>query len=665
MESWCLKSISEMAIVINRTLRGGGLLAVAIGALLAVQPCKAQEFSEVYTRLKEKYPEEQAVFWKYYQDVDISLQADSLLVKTKNYKEMVHLGEKSSIYAKDAVYASYFHQVSNIQAATLLPNKKKFTRLKVTDFKETFDKNSQVFYDDTKLISFMYPAIAPGVHTVREYDEILKDARFISSFFFSNYVPMVHGRFTLTLDQGIEVDLKLQHDPEGRVKVSKEKVGSRVRWVYEITEGEKYKTESSSPNIKYYTPHLNVIVRSYTTSKGAVKGVLSSADDLYAWYRTFIRGLEHHQDDKVKALVTELVQGARSEEEKVRRIFYWVQENIKYIAFEDGMRGLIPHSGAYVYEKRFGDCKDMASILVNMVQHAGIKGYFTWIGTRDIPYDYSVMPSPLVDNHMIATYISNGRPYFLDATAQYSPFELPSSMIQGKEALMAISDTEHRIVRVPEVPKEMNLDADTSYFRLEQGLIKGEGHLSLSGYSKVFNAYRLNKTSEKDVKDYLTRRLGRGSNKFYLEQYQLADVQNLDKPTRINYAFSIADYYRELGNEIYLNMHLDKTFYKDFIDKDRTLALERDYKKTIRSVSVLEIPKGYSLEHLPADDAYSNDIFGYTIHYRPEKGKIVLYKEFYVNHLLLQPEGFAQWNEAIKKLSEAYSETIVLKRKGV
>ena len=42
-----------------------------------------------------------------------------------------------------------------------------------------------------------------------------------------------------------------------------------------------------------------------------------------------------------------------------------------------------------------------------------------------------------------------------------------------------------------------------------------------------------------------------------------------------------------------------------------------------------------------------------------------MYKEFYVNYLLLQPQNFGQWNEAIKKLSEAYSETIILKRTDV
>ena len=629
------------------------------------QVCLGQAFSDTYTTLKSKFPEEQAVYNKYYEDVDISIVDDSLVVKSRHYKEMVHMGSMSHIYARENIYSSLFYQVGDIQASTLIPHKRRYKKLKVTEMKETFDKNSQVFYDDTRVITFMYPAIEPGVHTVLEYEETIKDPRFAGSFFFSNNARIVHGRYTLTMDEGVEVALKLLHDNDKRVKISKEKVGSRIKYVYEIFDSERIKSESNTPGIKYYTTHLNLIIRSFTNSKGAQIKVLDSPDDLFAWYRTFIEGLRHYPGENVKSVVEELVKGTDSEQEKVKRIFYWVQENIKYIAFEDGMRGLIPHNGAYVCEKRFGDCKDMASILVNMMQQAGIEAYFTWIGTRDIPYDYSEMPSPLVDNHMIATYINGGQYYFLDATAQYSPFEFPSSMIQGKQALVALNEQEYQIVRVPEVPKEKTVVFDSSFFRLEKGMVKGAGQSSISGFAKVFNAYRLNRRDEKETQKYLSKLLSRGSNKFFLGSYQIENLQDLDKPLGIGYTFSVSDYYREIGDEIYFNLNMDKPFHGDFIDKERTLPIENEFKYTNRQVSVVEIPDGYQLQYLPKNDSFSNEVFGYSIKYRPEKGKITLEKELFVNYLLLQPQEFACWNEGIKKLGEAYSETIILEKKGV
>ena len=654
-----------MILYINMKMIKIILLWLVVGSVLYIQPCMGQQFSDIYLALKSKYPEEQAVYYKYFEDVDIALVKDSLVVKSKNYQEMVHLGTKSSYFARDQVYSSLFYKIDKIEAYSLIPNKKKFKKIKVTEYKETFDKNSSIFYDDSKYITFFYPAIEAGTHTVLEFDETITDARFVGSFLFSRHIPIVHGKYTLTVDSGVEVNLKLLHDTGNKVKISKENVGARIRYTYEVFDSEKIKSESRSPSVRYYTPHLNLIVRSYQDSKKNKRNVLSSSNDLYAWYRTFIKDLQQHENENVKAMVEGLVKNATSEEEKVRNIFYWVQNNIKYIAFEDGMRGLIPHNGAYVCEKRFGDCKDMASILVNMMHHAGIDAHFTWIGTRDIPYNYTDIPTPLVDNHMIATYKGKDTYYFLDATAQYSPFELPSSMIQGKEALIALNEKEHKIIKVPEIGRDINVINDTSYYRLEKGIVKGKGHTTLSGYHKVFSTYRLQRTNEKEVKEYLTSYLGRGSNKFFLDQYKVQNLQNLDKPTRIEYDFSVADYYREIGNEIYFNMNMDKTFQGELIDKDRKLPMENEFKCTNRIVSVLEIPAQYKLEHLPKNESYSNDIFGFTIQYKPEKGRIVMYKEWYVNYLLLQPQNFVQWNEAIKKLSEAYSETIILKRTDV
>jgi hypothetical protein len=307
----------------------------------------------------------------------------------------------------------------------------------------------------------------------------------------------------------------------------------------------------------------------------------------------------------------------------------------------------------------------MASILVNMMHHAGIKAYFTWIGTRDIPYSYSVTPSPLVDNHMIATYMNGDKTYFLDATAQYSPFEFPSSMIQGKEALVALSDTTYRIIKVPEIVRGKNALIDTSFFKIDNGVVTGSGKVSLSGFVKVINTYRLTTTSEKDKKDYLNYMLGRGSNKFSLEKYTIQNLQDLDKPIQIDYSFKVPDYYRNIGGEIYFNMNLDKTYNGDIIDKTRKLPMENEFKYSHHSVSVLEIPANYQLEHLPENDSFSNEVFGYSIKYRPEKDKIIMEKEFFVDYLLLEQQDFEKWNEVVKKLSEAYSESIILKNKEV
>lgn len=59
----------------------------------------------------------------------------------------------------------------------------------------------------------------------------------------------------------------------------------------------------------------------------------------------------------------------------------------------------------------------MTSILVVMLNTAGVPAYYTWIGTRSLPYAYSEIPLPIVANHMIcAIQLKKDEFIFLDGT---------------------------------------------------------------------------------------------------------------------------------------------------------------------------------------------------------------------------------------------------------
>jgi hypothetical protein len=307
----------------------------------------------------------------------------------------------------------------------------------------------------------------------------------------------------------------------------------------------------------------------------------------------------------------------------------------------------------------------MANLIVNMLQLANVKAYHTWIGTRDLPYRYTEVPTPLVDNHMIATYISaDGKYYFLDATSDYTPFGLPSSMIQGKEALIGIDANRYEVKTVPVIDKEKNLITDSIIVRVENNQLTGKGKTALSGYAKVFGGYELDRAEQDDVKKSVTRLIGKGSNKFFLDDYQVAGVEQRDRPTRVSYTFRVADYFQKIGDEIYVNLNMNKDFYNTYIDVAvRKSPKENEYQYIECDYVEMEIPQGYVIDYLPPDVKHDGALLGYEMTYKTLPGKVTLNKKMYVNYLLMQPAEFPQWNDAVKKVSEAYRESIILKKK--
>jgi transglutaminase-like putative cysteine protease len=617
-----------------------------------------------FESLVARYPDQASVYLERSETLNISISGDSLRASSDIYEESVMLKDMAEFYSSKKIYGSHFVGVENIRAKTLVPDKKRFNEIEVTEIKKNHDSGDGIFYDDSYYYSFDFPALRAGCRTQLSFREVVTDVRFISGYFFSSYQPVAKSVYTVKTSKGIDLFYKVVNDPGGTVKFEKSEKDGQVVYKWTSLEPVPITGEDHSPPARYYAPHVVCYVTGYRTKSGE-HALLRSLDDLHRWYYTFLTKLDVPVSPELAAVVSELKLKNKEELAIVRDIYYWVQDNIKYIAFEQGMRGLIPHDGNYVFEKRYGDCKDMASIIIAMLRQAGIPAYYTWLGTRDIPYRYSEYPSPVVDNHMIATYISpEGRYYFLDATDNYLPFGSPSSMIQGKEALIVFDNARYEVKMVPEVPMEMNQMTDSLWINIAGNNIAGRGACDLSGFSKASGAYRFDRVDKEDIKNYVVRLVGKGNNKFLIDKYHVSHLENKDRPTVVSYEFRLPDYFQKVGNELYLNLNLNKELFNSYINRDlRKTPVELEYKYIQREVVELSVPDHMTIEYLPPNTRYDDRFLSYEISYEVKPQKIVYSKKIAMNYLLLGLEGFESWNTSVQKLSDAYKETIILKEK--
>ncbi|HEY9007077.1 MAG TPA: transglutaminase-like domain-containing protein [Ohtaekwangia sp.] len=639
-------------------------IIVSLFLLPATVLMSRAQSDDVWQQFKDKFPDEPAVFVNRSEVLNILPDGDSLKVFLDVTEDILHLKEQSDIFSGKRVYGSHFNQVANLKAKTLVWDKNRYKEMVVSDFKKNSDRSAGIFYDDSYYYSFDFPSIASHNRTQLEYRENLKDVRFVPGYVFASYLPQGKSSYTIKTTKDVELSYQVLHDDKKQIQFKKTEKGNNVIYEWSAQYMPALKSEESSPSIRYFVPHVVCYVKSYKTRKGQVN-VLSNLDDLYHWYYTFVEKLNKENSPELTAIVEKIKADSKSEIETVRKVFYWVQDNIQYIAFEQGMRGLIPHSGSYVCEKRYGDCKDMANLIVNMLQIAGVKAYHTWIGTRDLPYRYTEVPTPLVDNHMIATYISkDGEYYFLDGTSDHTAFGYPSSMIQGKEALIGIDPTHYVVKEVPVIARDKNIMTDSMTIKLDGSQLTGTGISTLTGYPKVFAGYELDRSEKDDVKRYVTKLVGKGNNKFFLDKYALQAMDERDKPTRVEYDFRLSDYFQKLGDELYINLNLNKDYYNDFINiASRTSPRDVEYKYVKYEVIDLAIPDGYTVEYLPPNAKNDGSLLGCDVTYESLPGKIRCSKKFYVDFVMLEPNQFTAWNDAVKQISETYKESIILKKK--
>jgi len=635
------------------------VLIIAFSGILAVSPgwSEAQSPDE----LRARYPGEQAVVLDYSMNYTISIKDGLPQVLSDETQQILYLSSASGAYLSRFGFThSSFHELQQYEAYTRTLSDKK---IKVTDFKTTDSKSEGVFYDDVKQTTFDFPAIGAGSVGTLHVTELHKDAHLLSPFFFYRGIPVVRGTLSISCPREMSIKYKLMGIDTGRIAFRKESRHGTITYTFTAKDCPAEKSYPDAPDNNWYSPHVVFYIEKYQDEKGNTVPWLGSPDDLYKLDRSYLSSINKETGAALHRIVDSLTNGARTQEEKARRIYSWVQQNIKYVAFEQGMEGFIPRDANLVCSRRFGDCKDMSSILTVMLNTAGVPAYYTWIGTRNLPYTYMETPLPLVDNHMICTILLNGNYIFLDGTDPSCIFGMPSQGIQDKQALVAINDSTYKILTVPIPDKEKSQLTDSTFLELTPGGLKGNIVLNMTGYYSMHMHAMLSHTQEKDKEEYLKGRFDRGSNKFRLDTFLVGDLSDKSH-IRLKAQFTLQDYAKHIGDDWYLNMNLFKFYEHEEIDyPKRTMPVEFNFHYKKKYVVVLKIPPGYQVSYLPKSKSYHNDVWGFDCTYTQTGDNLVFTQEFGNDHLLLWADKFPAWNKVLENLFPLYKETVGLSKK--
>ena len=415
-------------------------------------------------------------------------------------------------------------------------------------------------------------------------------------------------------------------------------------------------------NYSHENPHLIYRVASY--GKDEKKSFLNDVDDLYKWYYELAQKGDSEPTDAMKALVQELTKSAKNDRDKVTALFGWVKENIRYIAFEDGWNGFIPRKGVDIFEKRYGDCKDMSNLTHELLKEANVDAHLVWIGTRSVPYDYTELPTPYVDNHMISAVNLDGSWVFLDGTDAHLPFGYPTEMIQGKQALISKSATEYELVRVPIIPADKNQYNATYDINIEGDKVFGKSNISLTGYKKgnFEHYYGLAANKEK----YLDRKFELGSDKVILENITLKNEFNQIKDSLlVTHDFTIPSYAKKVGSRLIFNPFFKRPYGDFVIDTvDQKFNVDLDHANEYNITMNVNIPTGYSLKKVPTTSSYQHHDFGFNISYKlsADQRMLHIYQNVKANILQIKTTDFNAWNTMVKQLKKTYKRSILLEK---
>jgi hypothetical protein len=419
------------------------------------------------------------------------------------------------------------------------------------------------------------------------------------------------------------------------------------------------KSEDRSVGVAYTWPHLVLVVKSFSYDGKTEKG-FGDVSDLYNWYQYLYKKCVN-KPDEMKAKVTELISGKKNDIDKVKSIFYWVQDNIRYIAFEDGLAGFVPATAQDVFNTKYGDCKGMANLMTEMLKLAGLDAYMTWIGTRHLPYDYS-LPSLCVDNHCISTVIIGGKEYFLDGTEKYIPFGDYAWRIQGKEVLIGKGD-KYDVKKVPVLDKDKNKIFTQTSFQLKDNVLTGHVKVTLTGEERTnFHQYYHDLPND-DKKKLIQRFLEFGNRNLVASNVKTSDLSDREIPVIIEGDIDLSNYIITEDKEVYAGIDF---FPKDLggliPDKDRQQDYALHSAYVMQDETELILPAGYKVVSLPAAINEKADDYEVSGSYTPKDNKVIFKKTLAFTTGRIRKADFENWKAFANKLKDFNSNLILIRK---
>ncbi len=631
---------------------------VSISLLIASYNVYSQDLNS----LQQQYPNENEIALEVNNHYKISLNQKNELLVTNNSIEdyLILKNVGSGISTKESVIFSDLVPLTKYEAYTLASEdgKTKKIPVKIVNDKPYDAKN--IFDTDAKLKIFTFSNLAQGARKVIKYETLFKDPMLLHRFYFATGVPAVTRKIQITVDNDIEIAYKIFNDADNIVEKSIDKNKKTTTYNFTTSNAPTHRLDTHSAGRSYEMPHIHFWITSYEI-KGVKQPVLGTVDRLYNYYSNFLKFVNTKEDVPLKDFTLKLLQGIDNQDMKMEVIFQYVQNHIKYVAFESGYEGFIPRNASIVFERKYGDCKDMTSLIVEMAKYAEIPNVnFTWVGTRSLPYTYEELPTPAVDNHMIATYESNDKIIFLDGTDAKVPFGLPSAFIQGKEALIA-QGASYKIITVPTIEAAVNKYEDTYAYTLINNTIKGEGRLNTYGLTRTHFLNWLG-DEQRERKKNIASILERGNNKLNLISFEEQNLANNKLPYGITYDFENENYAINAADETYLNMILFKPMLDYLFKDDRKVTADLDKLQLFSINARFDIPLGHQVTYIPLDSTFENDYIKYAFTYERLENSINLKYHIENKKTFIRPSEINAWNESIKKLKNNYSETIVIKK---
>jgi hypothetical protein len=259
-------------------------------------------------------------------------------------------------------------------------------------------------------------------------------------FSFQSMEPILNASYAVDGPASLPLTAKIYH-PERTTKIetSKTKAGDRILYKWAVKNVSQLVPETAM-NFRTEMPMLVV-----TTDP--------SWQHFSKWWAELVEP-QLQATPEIKAKVAELTKDAKTDDEKIRALYDFVAQDIRYRGLGVGPRtGYTPRKASETFASRWGVCRDVSILLTSMLREAKIEAYpvITNMGDpvlEDIAHDGF--------NHAIVAMPKKGGGWtYVDPTAKNNNSLLPG--MEAEQHTLVATLKGEPLTRIPAADPSVNM----------------------------------------------------------------------------------------------------------------------------------------------------------------------------------------------------------------
>jgi hypothetical protein len=536
------------------------------------------------------------------------------------------------------------------------------------DFVDVGDPSASVMLSASKYRAVRPPAADVGATVICESEELLPPYDQEKVWAIQEDVPVVF--------QALEVDL-----PAGRAHSEAWHKFAPVKpievapnhWRWEL----KDMPALDLREIKYHPDSSALAARmSVQWGDAAIEG----KDNQWRAIGEWVTKLEANRPDpspEITVQTQSLITGAPDFYAKLSRITEYIQKNIRYFIVERGIGGFQAHPAADIFRNRYGDCKDKTTLLISMLQVAGIHAFYVPVDTHrgyvdpDTPSLYGnhmitaiELPADLQDPRLMAIVkAKDGKRYLIfDPTDERTPVGNLRSALQGSYGTVA-AGAASQIIALPVLDPNSNGTEQKGSFTLSSdGTLAGSIDSSHTGPEGAFFRRFLKKTDTKEQREDWEKHVAATLPAVTLDAFQFVQPDALDKPIEFHYKVTARQYSHQAGPLLLVRPRVVGSFALAFDDKHRIYPIDLDATGRWRDSFDITIPPGYVIDETPDPVSIDFDFASYHSTVSAKANLLHYEREYIVRQVEIPPSRVFDFRRLESAILSDEKDSAVLKK---